>query len=1129
MCGRWNPGWIACAPWNAGRSREGASRNARAGRALYVWGLLVALVLALSAFTAMAQGAVAPKQAAGAQGDDTSKAKESDPSPYFMTTPQLDSALTPLKHLPADAVVSLHAIVVTLPDPLETTMGRSFDLDVAALIRAYQARDYELDGFAFSWTPREDADEADAPQATASYDKTHRAVPSLMLFRRDDWRGSEASSGGDSNDGLTSAQSSAVTYDLVYLVGESPSYGVQLREFEAAARCALLLDGVTAKVADLSAKIPCDRVSNRKVLRLIAPTYSGSMQSLAVAIKRLDCGTECATGATPGPVDVQMLSPTASVRTNEDIAQHGFGINVQYASLSWTLEEQMATLVTYLCSHRLLPDQRIVFLVEESTFGRGAGELAKNLSKTMDEAENESDIREGCPLKEFSVSVRQFSPNISSIRAEHSRLRKAEEQARQRVPIASGRLLELDMASAERGSSRPPIYQPGLTSRSDELLLHRIFDSLRMRAPPDAVVIVATDVRDRLFLLSEVRKALPSSLPVVLEMDYLAVHPDYRAASRGAIVVPAREPTVCVKESDQTLAACSQRRSQEDCPPRTVPEESEDRAESLPENLVKLCQVVGNFLQVCNSSPATGLGRYSFSTDFSANVFRAAFLYAGPHAAEALDPVQYVEAANEGERVCRPTLHVATLAGFQGLPSGSSTMVAADYRLSMQKFWYLGIALLAMFFFLVAVWLKRGAKGGSAMSNFTEVVLMDSRWLIVRLQRWYGWLRPASSGRRSGKPRSDSTPPSPSRCATASLKPPRGLLGPMVVVAGIVAAVALVRLWQVVQRQGGMFDPTWGVQSWRFSLAHGRDIVAVYCLWALYGCVALVGVIRLSIAGRRYAVYGKKLGWPGAGENGRPWLIPVVVMIAIVLAFYLADGAPVSVDLRTPWLVALLVQVCAVAFLFVMWRQTVQLGRLTLWLSSATEAVRTRKGKKDWPTPNLLQVKTQTPFNVSLDARNVSHLKVHTTAAWINWTRKMIAGGVLTDAAFSTWEARLVAELKLLVVAIRAASWCAMAAPVVVLLAMSAYTPVYEPWFKAASVSLLLVGFVATVIVVLHLEKDPMFGPMFTRHGDDLSFGGGLRALWPKFAAMGAVLIPLVLPEVMDALHAVIRSINSLG
>ena len=30
-------------------------------------------------------------------------------------------------------------------------------------------------------------------------------------------------------------------------------------------------------------------------------------------------------------------------------------------------------------------------------------------------------------------------------------------------------------------------------------------------------------------------------------------------------------------------------------------------------------------------------------------------------------------------------------------------------------------------------------------------------------------------------------------------------------------------------------------------------------------------------------------------------------------------------------------------------------------------------------------------------------------------------------------------------------------------------------------------------------------------------------------AAMGAVLIPLVLPEVMDALHAVIRSINSLG
>lgn len=40
-----------------------------------------------------------------------------------------------------------------------------------------------------------------------------------------------------------------------------------------------------------------------------------------------------------------------------------------------------------------------------------------------------------------------------------------------------------------------------------------------------------------------------------------------------------------------------------------------------------------------------------------------------------------------------------------------------------------------------------------------------------------------------------------------------------------------------------------------------------------------------------------------------------------------------------------------------------------------------------------------------------------------------------------------------------------------------------------------------------------MLGPMFTRHGNGLSFGGALRALWPKVAAMGAVLVPLVLPQ----------------
>jgi len=64
-------------------------------------------------------------------------------------------------------------------------------------------------------------------------------------------------------------------------------------------------------------------------------------------------------------------------------------------------------------------------------------------------------------------------------------------------------------------------------------MLYQAFDALRVYVQPVAVAIVATDVRDRLYLLNEVRKNLPTALPVLMEMDFLTAHPDYRSISRG--------------------------------------------------------------------------------------------------------------------------------------------------------------------------------------------------------------------------------------------------------------------------------------------------------------------------------------------------------------------------------------------------------------------------------------------------------------------------------------------------------------------------------------------------------------------------------------------------------------------
>ncbi len=1051
-------------------------------------------------------------------------------SPYFVATPQLEDALTPLRHLPPDGEVALRSSVVVVPDPLETQVGKSFDMAVAALLSAYQARGYELDGFAFAWEPRRsDVPSTGAVQSTNGYRDRHRRVPSLLLFRKDLWRDQSKPKAQDVPGSLRTNDTIDVAYDLIYLVGDSPSYGIQPRAFAAAAQCALLFDGARTTVAALSPDEPCNRppAPGRKTLNVIGPSFSGSMQSLAVAIGRLGCKDEaCKASGRRSDIDVKLVSPSASVSSNQEIAKHGFvhHTGVEYDPIAWGLQDQMLMLTRYLCRNDLLSQRRIVFLVEESTFGRGAQDLANHLiDELAQEGPGSEEVAKHCLGKdELSIQVKQFPPNISSIRAEHSRLRKAELAAQQKTPGATSRLLELDMTSTDAGSDRPPPYQPALSSRSDELMLYRLFDSLRMWGKPDAVVIVATDVRDRIFLLSEVRKALPWALPAMLEMDYLVVHPDYRATSRGAVVVSMRDPMVCVR-GDEIVP----------CRARNAAAEEAARC-GAPHGLKWVCRLI----RERDPDRDGGSGnlkttRFAFSTDQAANMFRAAYLligyreYAVAHPDTSLS--DYIRKAICRDGQCTPRLYVATLAGFASLDEERrSTMVAADSRLALQPLWYMATALLAAFLFLVGVWLLRGARGGSVMSNFARHVITDSRWLTRHLPRWL-------VSRDAMPPRSSRPAPMRDAAAVASLVPRgRWLQALVAVLGGAIAVIAVLRLWQI-SRWGGAdawLDPCLGDTSCRFTLAHGRDRWAMYSLLGLYACVAMLGVIRLSIAGRRHEVYGSQLNWYGAGESTRPWLIPMAILMVVVLVFYLSDNPPVSVDARGPWLFAMLVLVCGVAFLVALGSHLRHLVRITLWLSKTIGPIRKRKDMDDWPSPRALQETMQTPFNLALNRKDVAVLKSRSLRDWIQTSRLIIDGnGAYPPYAsmFEEWQRQLVAELKLLVVAIRFSAWCAMAAPLTVLLAMTAYPPVYERWLRTMSIGLLLLGFVITVIVVLRMEKNPMLGPMFTSHGDDLSFGGSLRALWPKFVAMAAVLIPLVMPDLWNALHTLVRSINSLG
>lgn len=1080
-------------------------------------------------------------------------AQAAEPLPPALNTPQIANALRPLDGIPGK--MQVHAAVATMPDPLETRQGRSFDMTLAAGIAGFQAHGYVLDGFALQWplrtqsggggggTPGAPGD-ASAPASSKlpGGDKhAYRDQPGVLVFRRDNWRRQGWSS-----------DIAPTEYFLVFVVGESPAYGVQPAAFQAAATCALRLDGTTrapgyaskGSCLDLPLPLPLKGIDERafqrelllpvvgtrsrpdgmrtivppacttptecandvarvpatdrvmlctegecpahfpRQLNIIGPSFSGSVQSILSALETLcDTPGECI------DLDVLLLSPSATATSNWQAIARGIPAKpaVQaaprpifpgYVPLAWGLKTQFSLLQNQLCPPGLPKWKQlsVAVLAEESTYGN------EMLAVTRD-AEKKGCIR--------TMSVAQFPPSIASIRTEQARLTRAQKNQRRNLVPGASRLLEFNLDTMDEGIDRPPPYQPEVSSRSDELMLYRTMDAMRLYVKPDVVIIIATEIRDRLFLLGEVRNQLPAAVPVLFEQDYLLVHPDYRKITRGTIVVPTSDPLVCMDTQGLRMSICGR----------------DSQYHPMP-------------------------------SDYAANGFRATSILAEYRRAEGppSTPRVFAQAAIERMRYAppnstRPRVLVATLAGFQGIDgaaAGRFSLAAAETRMVAQLPSYIALTALSAFALFVAFWILRDQHGGQWELSLARQLLNDLP--IVR--------GPGRAKRCAARyyDRDDSLIPTRSGIGLCLL-----LVLSMFAVAFSVERLIAVANWEAGPCVRGCTD---------FPLVHGRDGVALACLWLLYGCVAVVGLARVDILDRRFhrlirqlcprEMRKQFLYWTGARHS---WLLPSLAFTGVMLILWREYSIPKGVDPSWPWLLSIGVLALGVVFL----AHLIRLHRLQRRLSMSLIRIRSFAGP-DWPKYVDIGEPPGTPFNLRL--RRVLDLEPLTSiplAAWVRQTRLLLDGRAPVRGpgrmiflngnalvrmsypmTFEEWQARLVSEMKLIATTIRTTAWCAMLAPIAVLIGTNVYVPIYEGFITSVCIAMLVGTFALTVFIVLRMEGDPMFGPMFTRDGDNLTFGGGLRALWPKFVAMGLVLLPLVAPDMWRWLHGLLRSVNSL-
>lgn len=1000
-----------------------------------------------------------------------SRCQDVNGNAYLLATPQIPDPLCPLAHAASAAsTIKIFAAVATVADPLETHLGRAFDSQLSALIRAFDAKGYVLDGFALTWRlvrvePGERAGSRIPENGTASYAAQQRQRPSVLVFRKDLWRALEE--GAESG-----TMEKGSEYFVVFLVGESPTFGVHPHAFKDAVICAARLAG--GADADLLAR-PCnadadDNPSAEVALDLIGPSFSGSMDSLALVL-----GTLLADR--PG-LSVALRSPSATVESNAGIKQWieriaGVDDRVTYTSLAASLKQQLNRLATYTQEQNI--NGKILILAEASTFGHGVSELLnreRTQSPSPDLAgQTDADARAWTAFVK-SASVTSFPQNIAAIRAEHARIDKQQSEPLRNLLKVQRSLLELDLSGVDENIDRPPAYRRELSTRSDELMLYGTFDALRVWVDPAVVVIVATDVRDRLFLLNEVRKSLPNALPVLMEMDYLTAHPDYRKISRGALVIPSGRTVLCV-DQDGSLVKCGK-----------------------------------------------GTSYLSFPADYAANMFRAIVGLIGDgqvgRATERSDAAMPVTPSGR--------VWVTTLAGFQTVDEERlrSKLLAAEGRMLLER-------PVPALFLIVGLW-----------------VVAIACWLLTFGRKHLVMLSPLRHFNPFPGVREAQYGPAAADCEDAM--DARVLLNRWLSVMLLGLGVAVVTI-AGIRLYALLFSAT---PELTWSLSHGRDRLMLIGLFLLYLCTAIIAGWRLYLWRGRCRGHLESLAdvvgiaprISRGSSHGLIALSSAAVVIAALLVFAWYSGLPHAVDPIWPIMVIdSVLLLLGIWFIAEMWSESRRLASLAQLLAPIAEIPaepadtgqdRTgdARGGGSWASPVRLHALPQSPFSLTFRKRDLGALLAYPDETWRAQNRALLAHGWPFDRGsnrnFAAWQARLVAELRYGLAAIRSCAWAAILAPTTLLFGMALYPPFAERTMTTASVVLILVAFGLVMYVVIKLEQHPLLGRMFTQNGDHLSVGGAIGALWGKLAMASVILIPVLFPDVLSSLYGLLQSINSL-
>ncbi len=382
----------------------------------------------------------------------------------------------PLEGIPVADRPSVDVLIATVADPFDSHLDWSYDATQEAIRRAFESSGFVLDRF---WIADPKAVIVDSQTGDTVAARTQ--YPGVLLFRRNDSLGKTA-------------------LHLLYLIGETPTAGIHKQAFLAALRERDML----LRLAAPSGAGPA--------LKIVGPTFSGSATSLR---RLLDQWWERPSAKETRSIRVISGSATSvNVGAVEGRGRPAGGAPVSFRATVQSDSSFLVALDSVVEMLKIEPWQVAVLSEGSTEYGRKIGESADTSGGFL---------------------TIPFPMNISSLREEYERHPDQSEGQHLALGQAPAVRAPLSLQEDHHTTESPPATSR-LSVPAIEQLISQIVRSLDQHGIR-MVALLATDVRDKLFLAGEIKKRLRSVQLVTSESNVLYLRPDRYRSLHGMLVL----------------------------------------------------------------------------------------------------------------------------------------------------------------------------------------------------------------------------------------------------------------------------------------------------------------------------------------------------------------------------------------------------------------------------------------------------------------------------------------------------------------------------------------------------------------------------------------------------------------